>query len=308
MKNNAILLHKAHQNPALVEPLLQTCRDLKIAVETIAIPDPCQTIAELLPAKSTIVFIPALEEDCLGIKIAQYTLDDAIKRVLVMYAPSLPAKQYICLAFREGIDDIITFDTSRESWPIQIRRAQKLLQNRIQSLDLSGQLQQQIEQLHQRCEQLERSNARWEERIVSLAATASRMATGELSLPQTAPQLLIVTESASQAQNAAELARKLGFLAAHAVSAAAALEEIKKHPPRIILTSTTLPDMELTAFAHAARHALQNQPVMIVAWSSSPQAEDKLLEPETGIDDFILKAPTPESANMLVTVLLSSLR
>ena len=51
-----------------------------------------------------------------------------------------------------------------------------------------------------------------------------------------------------------------------------------------------------------------NKPVFVVAWSSSPEAEDTLLAPDTGIDDFVLKSTTSEGTGLLAAALLGGLR
>lgn len=66
--------------------------------------------------------------------------------------------------------------------------------------------------------------------------------------------------------------------------------------------------MSAKAFAPAARQALGNKPVVIIAWSSSPETEDAILAPKTGIDDFVLKTTNSEGANLLAAALLGGLR
>ena len=87
-----------------------------------------------------------------------------------------------------------------------------------------------------------------------------------------------------------------------------ALEQIKKQPPQVILTDGTLADMDAKAFAPAVRKVLGNKPVVIIAWSSSPEAEELLLAPDSGIDDFVLKSTTSEGTGLLAAALLGSLR
>ena len=112
-------------------------------------------------------------------------------------------------------------------------------------------------------------------------------------LTESAPSVLIVASSSSQASSAAELCRRVGFNTHLAHTGKYGLEQIRKNPPRVILTDGTLPDMNATAFAPAARKALGNKPVVIVAWSSSPESEEALLAPDSGIDDFVLKSTLP---------------
>jgi CheY-like chemotaxis protein len=134
------------------------------------------------------------------------------------------------------------------------------------------------------------------------------MATGQLQLAESGHSVLIVASSNSQASSAAELCRRLGFKTHLAHTGKDGLEQISENPPQVILTDGTLPDMNAKAFAPAARKALGNKPVVIVAWSSSPEAEEILLAPDAGIDDFVLKSTTSEGTGLLAAALLGGLR
>jgi hypothetical protein len=39
---------------------------------------------------------------------------DAAPRVILLYGPALPEKQFLCLAFREGVDDVVALDAGEE--------------------------------------------------------------------------------------------------------------------------------------------------------------------------------------------------
>lgn len=296
-----------------LKPLMERCRQEQFEVEDYG--QPPDPDLSGLPSTPSVLFVPAIEEDCLGIKLAQDALSKNLPRVIVLYAPSMPSREFLCLAFREGVDDIITLDADAETLNSKIKRADRILQVRLDSANTDGQLQQKIKSLQLRCEQLERKNAKWEERLLALSSTATRMATGQLQLAENAPSLrkespglLIVATSNSQASSAVELSRRLGFDPQVAHTGKDGLEQIEKRPPRVILTDGTLADMNATAFAPAARKALGNKPVVIVAWSSSPEAEETLLAPDTGIDDFVLKSTTSEGTGLLAASLLGGLR
>jgi hypothetical protein len=48
--------------------------------------------------------------------------------------------------------------------------------------------------------------------------------------------------------------------------------------------------------------------VMIIAWSSNAEAEDRFLAPNGGIDVFILKTSAEDKCNLLAGALLGGLR
>ena len=282
-----------------LEPLIERCRQEQFEVEDCGqIPD-YESLKSVLPSTPVVLFVPAIEEDCLGVKLAQDALSEQLPCVIVLYAPSMPSREFLCLAFREGVDDIITLDADAEVLNSKLKHADRILHARLDSAETGGQLQQEIKSIQLRCEQLERRNAKWEERLLALSSTATRMATGQLQLAENAPSLLIVATSNSQASSAVKLSRRLGFDPQVAHTGKDGLEQINKCPPRVILTDGTLADMNATAFAPAARKALGNKPVVIVAWSSSPEAEETLLAPDTGIDDFVLKSTSSEGTGLL---------
>jgi PleD family two-component response regulator len=307
MVKKALFL-KDEGNTCILEPLMKRCRQQQFEVEECKQPQDHEEIKNLLPSTPAVLFVPAIEEDCWGVKLARDALNEKMPRVIVLYAPSMPSREFLCLAFREGVDDIISLDADTETLNSKLKRAANILQARLDSMDAGGQGQRKIKSLQFRCEQLECKNAKWEERLLALSSTATRMATGQLQLAESAPSVLIVASSNSQASSASELCRRLGFNTHLAHSGKDGLEQISKNPPRIILTDGTLPDMNATAFAPAARKALGDKPVVIIAWSSSPEAEDILLSPDAGIDDFVLKSTTSEGIGLLAAALLGGLR
>jgi PleD family two-component response regulator len=307
MVKKALFL-KDEGNTCVLEPLIKRCRQEQFEVEECNQPPDHETLKSLLPSTPAVLFVPAIEEDCWGVKLAQDALNEKMPRVIVLYAPSMPSREFLCLAFREGVDDIISLDADNETLNSKIKRADHILQVRLDTVDAGGQWQQKMKSLHLHCEQLERKNAKWEERLLALSSTAIRMATGQLQLAESGHSVLIVASSNSQASSADELCRRLGFKTHLAHTGKDGLEQISENPPQVILTDGTLPDMNAKAFAPAARKALGNKPVVIVAWSSSPEAEEILLAPDAGIDDFVLKSTTSEGTGLLAAALLGGLR
>jgi PleD family two-component response regulator len=307
MVKKALFL-KDEGNTCVLDTLIKRCRQEQFEVEECNQPPDHETLKSLLPSTPAVLFVPAIEEDCWGVKLAQDALNEKFPRVIVLYAPSMPSREFLCLAFKEGVDDIISLDADIETLNSKLKRAENILQARLDTMDAGGRWQREVKSLQFHCEQLERKNAKWEERLLALSSTATKMATGQLILAESAPSVLIVVSSNSQASSAAELCHRLGFNTHLANTGKDGLEQISKNPPRVILTDGTLPDMNASAFAPAARKALGNKPVVIVAWSSSPESEDTLLAPDSGIDDFVLKSTTSEGTGLLAAALLGGLR
>ena len=104
--------------------------------------------------------MPAIEEDCWGVKLAQDALNEKMPHVIVLYAPPMPSREFLCLAFKEGIDDIISLDADIETLNSKLKRADHILQARLDSVDAGRKWQREMKSLHLRCEQLERKNTK----------------------------------------------------------------------------------------------------------------------------------------------------
>jgi len=307
MVKKALFL-RAEENNCDLEKLIKSCRNEQFEVEEHTQPEDHDALNELLPSAPAVLFVPAIEQDCWGVKLAQNALNERLPRVVVLYAESIPSREFLCLAFREGVDDIIILDSDNETVNSKIKRADHMLQTRLDIADVGGQDQQKIKSLQLQCERLERKNAKWEERLLALSSTATRIATGQLQLAESVPSVLIVASSNSQASSASDLCRRLGFDTHVSNTGKDALEQISKKKPQVILTDGTLSDMNAKAFAPAARKALKDSPVVIIAWSSTPEAEDDLLAPDTGIDDFVHKSTSKEGTGLLAAALFGGLR
>ena len=308
MVKKALFFKAGNKGVRKLKSLMQCCRDEQFEIEDLGQAPDHEAIKAMLPKTPVVLFVPAIEEDCLGVKLAQDAIEGKLPRVIILYANSVPSREYLCLAFREGVDDIIALDADKETLTAKVARAARILQARSDTAETGGHLHQKNKSLQLHCEQLQRQNAQWQERLLALSSTATRLITGQLRVAENAPSLLIVATSNSQASSVAELARKLGFDPQITHSGKDALEQIEKQLPQTILTDGTLPDMDAKTFAPAARKALGGKAVIIIAFSSSPEAEEVLLAPDTGIDDFVLKSTTSEGTGLLDAALLSSLR
>ncbi len=308
MVKKAMFFRADNNGSASIEPLMECCRNEQFEIEDRGQAPDHETIRAMLPETPVLLFVPAIEQDCLGVKLAQDAIEERLPRVIVLHTSSMPSREYLCLAFREGVDDIIALDSDPETLAVKIKRADRMLQAKLSSADTGSQLIRENEALHSRCEQLELRDARWRERLLALSLTATKMATGDLRLAENGACLLIVAASNSQAASAEELAQRLGFDPKIVHNGEEALKRIKKCPPQVILTDGTLTDMDARAFAPAARKVLGNKPVIIIAWSSSPESEEDFLAPDAGMDDFVLKSTSSEGTGLLAAALLGGFR
>lgn len=296
-------------------PLVAACGAEQMELADLGPAPDAEDLAERIPQGPGIVFLPALEEDCAGVKLTQNALAGSPPhrftgppRVVVLYGRALPSSEFLSLAFREGADDVLALDGPEQTIAIQVRRAVRILAARLDSSHAGGELSHQVEAMREQIEYMERQIARYEERLLALASAALRMASGELRLDSQAPVLLIVSSSRSQADSAREVAERMGFEVHAAHTGQEGLERIVEARPSVILTDGTLPDMDGVAFAHSARQVLGRRAVVVVAWSSNADKEDALLAPDSGIDDFVLKSAGRQTAERLAAAFLGALR
>ena len=308
MKPIQAVIYGGDLEDALVTSLVAACEQEGVALER----RPGQPDADALmragsPAPGLII-LPAGEEDCLGVKQAQQIRLASPFHVVALVDRALPSPAYLCLAFREGVDDVIALSGEKESLRSRIARLVKRLEcNSRQAADAERRRGEQ-EALHRLRAQCEARIARWKERMLFLAATASRIASGELQMDNLSPLLVVAVSSASQAGSAADLARKMGFMVEVAHDGASALAAMARNAPAVLLSDGTLPDMDAVELAGRTRQTLAARPVVIIAWSSNADLEETLMAPGTGIDDFVLKSAAREGMGMLAAALLGAIR
>jgi PleD family two-component response regulator len=301
MNQTAVFFGDANGSGQALQRLQQRCRREQFQVDQHEVMTEGASLLSVLPATPCVVFLPALKEDLLGVKLLQALRDDKARRVVCLYSDALPQPEYMALAFREGADDIIALDADEKMLDVQVARALRLVTHRMHASTRDRPVETQPSAPDCMCE-------KWKERLLALASTAGRIASGELWLSKETPELLIVTSSTQQGKAAAELAGRLGFAPSTASTAAQALTQAQAQPPRVVLADGTLPDSDVVSFAGRLRSCIGDKPVVIIAWSSSPQLERKVLVPGSGVDDFVGKGTTGQGRQLLIGALLGALR
>jgi DNA-binding response OmpR family regulator len=301
MNRTAVFFGEESQASPALSALQDRCRREQFQVNQHRMPAESEAVLAALPSAPCVVFMPALKEDLMGVKIFQAIRDSKPGPVVCLYSDILPQPEYMALAFREGVDDIIALDADPQRLDVQVSRALRLVNNRMQTQPQAKATPSEESTPPCRCE-------KWKERLLALAATAGRIATGELWLSREKPELLIVSSSVGQGKAVRELAERLGFACRTASTCDQALAEAAKQNPRVVLADGTLPDGNVRQFAGKLRKSLGDSPVVVIAWSSSPSLEREVLVPGSGVDDFVAKGTTGESRQLLIGALLGALR
>ena len=99
-------------------------------------------------------------------------------------------------------------------------------------------------------------------------------------------RILVVEDHSLVSEILIDLLRRYGY-PSHAYSGNAALRQIKKNAPDVILLDLSLPDMNGLEIARLVRRNDKTKCIPILAMSASPMDRKKCLE--TGCNDFILK-------------------
>jgi DNA-binding response OmpR family regulator len=308
MSKQAVCFREGDWQASAAEALIARLAASGFTVAEAPAPADPGEILRALPDGPAVMALPMITEDCRAVKLTQIARTHPAPRAILLYCQSLPSPEQMCLAFREGADDVVAAEAGPDALAVQVARAERLLRKRRARFDEPAELRHKLETMQQTCEQLERQCARWHERVLSLAVAASRIARGELQLGAYQPELLIVSASATQAASAAKLAEGLGFAVRRAADGAEGLSALAQRPANAILTDCTLPDTTAAQLARSARQTLGARPVMVIAWSSDPDAEDAVMTPESGIDDFVPKSATGEATGLLAAALFGALR
>jgi CheY-like chemotaxis protein len=99
-------------------------------------------------------------------------------------------------------------------------------------------------------------------------------------------RILVVEDHSLVSEILIDLLRRYGY-PSHAYSGGAALQQIKKKAPDIILLDLSLPDMNGLEVARLVRRNKKTKCIPILAMSASPMDRKKCLQ--MGCNDFILK-------------------
>ncbi len=260
-----------------------------------------------LPSEPHVLFIPAIEEDCLGVKLAQCAIGRELGHVVHLYASALPGAAFMATAFREGVAEILTPCDDEVVLALQLRRAARKAQAHWHERASAGRLERRVEQLEASLQAALRRCQRRREREAAVVSAALRLARGELNLSTLRPLLLLVTGSDARAERAQVTAEELGFVVERARQAEEALQRVAELQPTMILCDGEMNDMDANAFSEKARRALGRHPVFIVAWSSRPDADQRYGSTSRGPDDWVQK-DADDASVALGGALLSSLR
>lgn len=271
------------------------------------LPEP-GSFSDALAAEASLLILPAVQEDCLGVKMAQMARAQNPEHVILLYAPQLPPADYLCLAFREGADDILDLHVDEVALDNQVKRAVRLFRSRRERRNSGTGNEKEWKALRSREEYLERALSRMQERLVCLATSAMRITSGEIDFGKNPPLLFLITGSTRQTLEARGSAEKMGFQVKAFATAEEALEAMERARPQVILTDGTLPDSTAFDLAKKARKTLGNHPVVIVVWSGDLNREDEFLRPGSGLDDFVPKLSGSLGEGLLCAALLGGLR
>ncbi|MCK5173956.1 MAG: hypothetical protein KAR47_11230, partial [Planctomycetes bacterium] len=190
MKKTAVFFSAKGSKSATLKPLMECCKAEGYEIKDCGEIQDSESFVKSLPSQQWVVFLPAIEEDCEGIKLAQDALVNLPMHVVIMYSSSLPSKEYLCFAFREAIDGIIVLGSEPKVLDMQIKRAERLLDVKSRSSETGGYVEHQLESLASQCKHLEQNCAHVQEQLLAVASTASRIATGQLNISEICPQLL----------------------------------------------------------------------------------------------------------------------
>lgn len=293
MPLNALVFADSANSPAL-EALLAACRSVNLHVQQAGCPR-LDDFESQLPRESALLLLPAFEEDCLGIKLAQLAQVSEAAHEVLLYSPDLPAPAYIAQALQEGVSQMLHLQGSPDALLCQLRRALGAAERRWKERAEVAQTHEKLEVLKLELDRAAARIQRLDERCAGLSRTALSLATGEMNLSKSQPTLMVVSASQARCEQVCSVAERMGFHTQRTENAAAGLKQLSEQAPDVLLCDGELSDMNATQFARKARAALGRKPITIIAWSAGPNAEERLLGQAGGVDDLVSKGSDPRS-------------
>ncbi len=226
-----------------------------------------------------IILIPALWEDLFCIKLLNEirTLPHSYAKLFYGQAPE---KEHLITAFNAGIDGFISLPADQE-------RVSLLFQKVINKHE------EDKRRYARACcfDQVNYERIQSERHILGKAFKDLLHGRNPFALNNI--RLLIVNSSSAQERRLSHFLTEVDASSESARSMSHALEVLQSSPPfDILISDYLLPDGDAIQLVKRMREQLKEEMPRVLVWSSSPEEIPALLQPETFIDDVILK-PTP---------------
>lgn len=258
-------------------------------------PEFVSRVAGLRPA---VVLARFHEGDLASIKAMQ-TMRMATRCVQAIFITQKPlSAPILTLMFNEGAFGVLQEPLDAPlAWQL-IRQAIKRSKWERDEMARDEELRRLNESLRQRAEKLEGEAARDHETIDRLEQLAYLLIADRGFKPQSV-QALIVSNAEYQRGLLEEEFKKLGFVTHTAKTAGEAMPMIKKLSPDIVLSDLELSDMSGMEFGRKVKSEQGYPRTHFVIITSSPEKVDKIMSPETKVDDCVVK---PHGGGKLYTI------
>ena len=259
-------------------------------LELQALPFPAdhEEIARIFEEKSPgLVFLPAIWDDLFSVKIVEEIQNLGTPMETVIVGASV-ATSNLVTAFNNGLTSFLETPVVKEYLSLSVSRASAKLNKKLDIHDMARRLE-----LYEAGSTVKSFNPTTQRRDHLLGQAYLHLLQHQGPLANGDVHILLVSTSPSQQKQLAVLLRKLGAQVTEAASMKDGCDQLEKQPYPVIISDNVLPDGDAATFARNTRTIVKENVPYFIVWSSSPEKATEMLNPETKINDIILK-PGPD--------------
>ncbi len=256
---------------------------LELDIEEVELPDIHEEVQNLFEERDGgVVFIPAVWEDMLCVKVVQEVLSvkKAFEAVIVGEKPDT---SQLILAFNSGLSAFLELPLGEVKVKQTLLRVEARMKKRIRQMQVSTRLAE-----YEVGGMPYTYSPEMQERDIWLARAFLDVIKNKGPLYNSGIRVLLVTTSEAQGKRLEQFLKTVGIIVDSVDNTEEALKKSKDGDYQLIITDNILPDGDAVELVRKLRKELTTLPRVIV-WSASPDKVSSLLNPETYIDNVILK-------------------
>ncbi len=255
-------------------------------LESMALPAHHEDAAALFEGKpGGIVFLPAVWEDLFSVKVVDEIAWSDVPFALIIVGPA-PEPSQLIVAFNEGLSSYI-------ETPIDPERLRHIAGRAASRLERRQERQTRLRRLADNASQSATPGLTPEliARDHYLGQAFLRCIEREGRLFDNGVRALVVSSSRSQQKLMEGLLQRVGIRVEAAMSMKEALRAVESGSYAVLISDNVLPDGDACAFAAQLQKRAKGRLPRLIVWSASPDKANMLMNPNTHIDDVILKPP-----------------
>jgi DNA-binding response OmpR family regulator len=275
---------------------------LEFELEKVDLPEDHEEVYEFFQEKEGgLIFIPAVWQDLFCVKVVQeiVRLRGSFEAIIV---GSNPKMTDLIVAFNNGLSAYLTtpIDTqelkqviTRASSKLNEKSDKDLLAIRLAQYESSGKVQSLFSQTNERDLFLAKA-------FVDLFKQKGPIIFGET-------HVLLVGSSGAQKKKLETFLKQIGMHIDTAVDIKSGVDITLKGKYQLIISDNVLPDGSAIEMITELRAKVKGELPRFIVWSSSPEKYAELINPETHIDDVIIKPGPGTGIEMVLPSVIAAI-